>query len=418
MRAGVGILIFLIMLIFITDIGLAYLLKKRRTKHEQAPFRLWQFLTYWLIPFIFIFTFFVVFTIFKDSVNNKAFYTFIWINWAFILVYGFKMTYGAYLAVLEFSSKKKKGEIRVQVNPHYKKTKAISRSEFLGKAGLIAAGLPFLSMIYGMSKGRFNYFVKKVPLTFKNLPSAFDGFKIVQISDLHLGNYNKEYHQLYPIVDMINQCNPDLIVFTGDLVNNFADETIGWDSLFSKLKAPYGKFSILGNHDYGNYSRWRTEHDKAQNFRQIIQAHERFGFKLLNNENKMLQKGNDTIALTGVENWGHPPFPQYGDLKKALKGTEDTPFNILLSHDPDHFDAEVVKSPVDLMLAGHTHGMQMGIQFKNFRWSPAQWKFKYWDGLYRTNDKALYVNRGLGFVGIPMRVGMPPEITLIELKKG
>lgn len=417
LRAGLGILIFLIVLIFSTDISLSALLRRRRVNERKLPVKLWQFLFYWLIPFSFILTFFIVFTVFKETSTNQSFYIFAWINWLFVLIYVPKIIYTLYLGLLQILPRLKAGKHRVPVNKNHVKTRSISRSEFLGRMGIIAAGLPFLSIIYGMSKGRFNFHVKHIPISFKNLPEAFDGFRIVQISDLHLGNFNKEYHQLYPIVDLINNCQPDLLVFTGDLVNNFAEETDGWDALFSKLKAPMGKFSILGNHDYGNYSRWKTQNDKQQNFARILQAHDRFGFELLNNENRIIKRGSDAIGLCGVENWGKPPFPQTGDLPKALKGTKHLPFNILLSHDPDHWEAEVLNHPIDLTLSGHTHGMQMGITFKNFTWSPAQWKYKYWDGFYRKNDKTLYVNRGLGFVGIPMRVGMPPEITLLELKR-
>lgn len=268
-----------------------------------------------------------------------------------------------------------------------------------------------------MAKGRFDFYLKNVDLHFPNLPKAFNGFKIVQISDIHLGNYNKEYYRLHEVTELINKQQPDLILMTGDMVNNFSSETNGWEVVFSKMKARLGKYSILGNHDYGDYSRWKSEHAKNKNFKEIINAHKRFGFQLLRNESIRVEEGREFINLLGVENWGKPPFPQYGDLNKTMAGINENDFNILLSHDPDHWEAEVWDKNIDLTLAGHTHGMQLGVKWKDKVWSPAQWKYKYWDGLYKKDRQYLYVNRGLGFVGIPMRVGMPPEITVFTLNK-
>lgn len=297
-------------------------------------------------------------------------------------------------------------------------TRKITRAAFLGRIGMAVAAAPFLSILYGMAKGRFNFYLKKVPVKLNNLPNAFEGFKVIQISDIHLGNFKQEYHLLHEVTAMINAEKPDLIVMTGDLVNNFATETNGWETVFRQMKAQYGKFSILGNHDYGDYSRWNSQHDKRRNFDGILNSHERFGFRLLRNEHVYIESGKDNIALIGVENWGKPPFPQYGDLNRSMKNVNPQSSKILLSHDPDHWEAEVLKKTnVDLTLAGHTHGMQLGVKFRNSTWSPAKYKYKHWDGLYKQNNQLLYVNRGLGFIGIPMRVGMPPEITMFTLHK-
>ncbi len=295
----------------------------------------------------------------------------------------------------------------------------ISRKRFINQLGIIFATAPFISLIFGMHKGRFNFFTRHQNLSFPNLPSAFDGFKIVHISDIHLGSFASNYHKLEGIIDIINQEKADIIFFTGDLVNNFKEETYGWDKVFTKIHANYGKYSILGNHDYGDYTDWDTPEEKKANFEGVVNAHKDFGFRLLRDQSISIDIDGEDIAVTGVENWGHDPFPRYGDLNKAMKGTEKFPFKVLLSHDPDHWDAEVVdKTNFDLTLAGHTHGMQFGIDWKGFKWSPAKYKFKKWDGLYQHKNQFMYVNRGLGFLGMPARIGMPPEITVIKLNKG
>jgi predicted MPP superfamily phosphohydrolase len=252
------------------------------------------------------------------------------------------------------------------------------------------------------------------------LPLAFDGFRIVQISDLHLGSFNSNFEVMQEVVELVNNEHPDIIVFTGDLVNNFYQETIGWDKVFNQLRAKVGKYSILGNHDYGYYSKWDSEADKQQNFNLIVEANQQMGFELLRNDNIIFSRRGETIGMAGIEYWGKSGhLPNTGNLKVASMGLEKVPFKILLSHDPDHWDAEVVnKTNYDLMLAGHTHGMQFGIEYKGFRWSPAKFKFKRWDGLYKKGHQCLFVNRGLGVLGMPARVGMSPEITVIDLSRG
>lgn len=417
MRADFWFLFVVIALLFIAD-GLIYKYINRWVTRRQKFIKLSFFIVYWIIPVAFSVAFAYFFSLVKKAHSGNLYYEFMWLIGLFLLIYVPKLIYLfiGFIDLFYHWIKQIIASVKSERKP--RRGEKMTRSEFLGKAGLVVAAIPFLSMIYGIAKGRFNYYVKRVSIPFENLPDAFDGYRIIQISDVHLGNYNKEYHRLFPIVDMINKENPDVILFTGDLVNNFSEETIGWAPVFNKLKARDGKYSILGNHDYGNYSRWKSQEAKKRNFNQILQAHKRFGFRLLRNENIDLTKGGQSIKLAGNENWGLPPFPQYGNLKKTLFGISKDDFTVLMSHDPDHWEAEILpSSDAELTLAGHTHGMQMGISYKNLKWSPAKWKYKYWDGLYAKGKRYLYVNRGLGFIGIPMRIGMPPEITLIELKK-
>jgi predicted MPP superfamily phosphohydrolase len=232
---------------------------------------------------------------------------------------------------------------------------------------------------------------------------------------MHLGSFNKNFEKIAKAVDLINEQEPDLILFTGDLVNNFAEETNGWAPVLSKMKAKIGKYSILGNHDYGDYSHWKLPEDKAKNLQEIKDFHKEVGFKLLLNESETITINGEEIALVGVENWGKPPFPQHGDLTKAINGSANLPFKILMSHDPSHWDAQVLDTDIALTFSGHTHGMQFGLERAGIKWSPVQYKYPRWGGLYQQADQYLYVNRGFGYIGFPGRIGMPPEITFVEL---
>lgn len=418
MRAGILLLVNIVLFISIVDSLFFYQIRKYLKKDKVR--RLFA-LVYGVISLIFILIFTLLFVKNRGDINAHDYYLFTMFNGVFLLFYIPKVFYLLYAAVV-WVIRKIIALFKVR-KEHYPKreeysTRKITRAAFLGKIGMAVAAAPFLSILYGMAKGRFNFYLKTVPLYLKNLPPAFEGFKVIQISDFHLGNFNQEYHLLHEVTSMVNAQNPDLILMTGDLVNNFASETSGWETVFRKMQAPYGKYSILGNHDYGDYSRWHSQHDKRRNFEGIINAHDRFGFKLLRNEFVEIESGKDKFSLIGVENWGKPPFPQYGDLNKAMQNVPADSLKILLSHDPDHWEQEVLhKTNIDLMLAGHTHGMQLGVKFRNQTWSPAKYKYKYWDGLYQNGKQQLYVNRGLGFIGIPMRVGMPPEITLFTLHK-
>lgn len=293
---------------------------------------------------------------------------------------------------------------------------SVERSYALSWAGIGAGALLFGILVYGFGN-KYKYQVKKIKLNYENLPPAFHGLKIVHISDIHSGSFtNKE--AVVKGVEQIMENQPDLILFTGDLVNNVADEMRDYMDVFSRLQAPMGVYSILGNHDYGDYVQWNSSQEKEENLDRLKEVHKNLGWRLLMNEHIVLEKEGDTIAVLGIENWSAKArFPKYGSLQKAYEGAENHPFKILLSHDPSHWKAEVLKEypDIDLMLAGHTHGMQFGLEIPGFRWSPVQYVYKEWAGLYETEGQRLYVNRGFGFIGYPGRSGILPEITVLEL---
>lgn len=290
------------------------------------------------------------------------------------------------------------------------------RRKFISVTALAAAGIFSALAVDGIIFGKYRHTVRKVKLKIKNLPESFKGYKIVQISDVHSGSF---FHpeKLQHAIDLINEQNADLVLFTGDMVNNYADEFKPFIPLFKSIKAKDGKFSVLGNHDYGDYGAWNSAAEKAQNIPSLEAYEAEAGFRMLKNENIAIEKNGEKIYILGVENWGIPPFPQHGDLEKALLGIPENAIKILMSHDPSHFD-EVVKhhkTNVELTLSGHTHGMQFGLDLKNIRWSPVQFKYKKWADLYESNGKYLYVNRGFGVIAYPGRVGVKPEITVFEL---
>lgn len=292
----------------------------------------------------------------------------------------------------------------------------ITRSVFLSWTGFVFGGGLFGSLIYGFGN-KYRYQVRQQRLTFPNLPNAFKGLKIVQIADIHSGSFTDKQAVAKGVEKILNE-KPDMVLFVGDLVNNVADEMQDFMDVFDKIKAPMGVYSTLGNHDYGDYMDWKSPEEKIKNLEKLKQVHADLGWKLLTNEHIILERGEEKIALIGVENWSSKKmFHRYGDLKKSYSGTENIPFKILMSHDPSHWDAEVRKSypDIDLMLSGHTHGMQFGIEIPGFKWSPVQYVYKQWAGLYEEGNQKLYVNRGYGFIGYPGRVGILPEITVLEL---
>lgn len=292
------------------------------------------------------------------------------------------------------------------------------RRKFISQLALGLAAIPFASFIYGIIQGKYNYKVLKYQLSFKDLPDAFDGYTITQISDIHSGSFtNKEKIQYG--VDLINQQNSDLMLFTGDIVNNKADEMDDWIDVFAQLKAKEGKYSILGNHDYGDYMDWKSPVDKVKNFQAVKDIHQKIGFDLLLDEHRYIERDGQKIALLGVENWGKG-FNQAGDLKKASQGVSQEDFKILMTHDPSHWEYKVKNNDFNyhLTLSGHTHGLQMGIEIPGiFRFSPSQFVYKQWAGLYEEFGRYINVNRGFGYHAFPGRVGIWPEITVIELKK-
>ena len=309
-----------------------------------------------------------------------------------------------------------------------------SRFRFLSQLGLALATIPFAGVLYGITKGRRNFNVERVTVKSPKLPAAFDGLRVVQISDMHLGSFPTGSDIVQRGIDLINAENPDLILFTGDLVNDYSEEAEPWLEKLSALTATVGKFSILGNHDYSDYAQWSNAADKAANLDRLKKHHATMGFRLMLDERLLIsaparatpdaliplppsEGGREpAIDLIGVQNWG-TRFQQYGDLKKSLVGSNPSLFRLLMSHDPTHWEAQVQNEGIDLTLSGHTHGAQFGITIAGQTYSPAQWVYKHWAGLYEHEGMSLYVNRGFGFIGFPGRVGMPPEITVIELRR-
>ncbi|WP_299681671.1 metallophosphoesterase [uncultured Dokdonia sp.] len=295
-----------------------------------------------------------------------------------------------------------------------------SRRKFVSQIALGLMAVPFASILYGVIKGRYNFKVLKYTLHFEDLPDAFDGYQITQISDIHSGSFDNKEKVSYAI-DLINEQDSDAIFFTGDMVNNFASEMEPWIDVFSKLSAKDGMYSILGNHDYGDYYRgWSSKEEKQNNFQRLKDIHNEIGFDLILNDSRFIEKDGQRIALVGVENWG-AGFKQEGDLNKAIGNITSDDFKVLLSHDPSHWDHEVVphKDHFHLTLSGHTHGMQFGIEIPGWiKWSPVKWRYKRWAGIYEEKGQYINVNRGFGYLAFPGRVGIWPEITVIELKKG
>lgn len=292
-----------------------------------------------------------------------------------------------------------------------------TRRNFISQIGLLASGLMFGSMVYGVLWGKFNFRVLKERIASPRIPESFDGVKIVQISDAHLGSFGDSYQPIEKAVEMINDLEPDYVFFTGDMVNNHANEASSWVNIFKNIKAKEGKYSIFGNHDYSDYGNFTAE-ERTASVKQLKSIHQEMGFRLLEDESIELRKNNDTITLIGVHNWGKG-FHQVGDLDKALIGVSPKNFQILLSHDPTHFEEQVKnKTSIDLTLSGHTHGMQMGIEIPslNIKWSPVKFWYPRWAGMYQESGQKLYVNRGFGVLAYPGRVGMSPEITLFTLQ--
>ncbi|WP_405378870.1 metallophosphoesterase [Nonlabens sp. Asnod3-A02] len=295
-----------------------------------------------------------------------------------------------------------------------------SRRAFLAKVGLAVAALPFGAILYGAWRGKYDYQVREYELTFDDLPDAFDGYKITQLSDIHVGSFDDKEEVKYAI-DLANEQQSDLILFTGDLVNNVATEMNGWESIFGSLKAKDGVYSVLGNHDYGDYVQWDTDEAKEENMQHLYKIQKDMGWRLMLDENEKITRGTDSISLVGVQNWGGGRFPKYGDLEKASQGLSKEEFKVLLSHDPTHWDLQVKDDDkkYHLTLSGHTHGMQFGIEIPGFiKLSPAWFVYKKWAGIYKEAGQFLNVNRGFGFLGYSGRAGIWPEITVITLKKG
>ena len=289
------------------------------------------------------------------------------------------------------------------------------RSKFLARSAVVMATLPVVTMSFGIIRGAYDYRIRRRKIYLPNLPKAFEGLKVAQLSDIHSGSFYDKV-AVQGGIDMLNNEKPDVVFFTGDLVNNQTNEVSDYIDLFSKVKADLGVYSTLGNHDYGDYRSWSSQTAKRQNLTDMVKSHERMGWNLLLNENRTLKVGTDQISVIGVENWGAGSFVKYGRLNDAALNAEGD-VKLLLSHDPSHWDAQVreMQSDIDLTFSGHTHGMQLGVEIGGFRWSPSQWIYKQWADLYQEGQQYLYVNRGFGFLGFPGRIGILPEITVLEL---
>ena len=361
----------------------------------------WPKVLHWVSTAFSLAGIFTLFLFIRSSHDEEQLQLFMWFNWLLLLIYIPKLIFAIFFLFNQLIQK---------ALPFLQNTVAY--------IGLFLASLLFVGLLYGAIRGRFDVKTTHVDIPLTALPKTFDGLKIVQISDLHLGNFGYEPRFWKSIVDKVNVEKPDIIVMTGDMMNNFANEVTPSDiALFNQLHASIGKFAILGNHDYGDYTRWSSLAAKKANLDSLEQRERRMGFQLLLDEHVFIVRNGDSIAIVGVQNWSKPPFHCYGNLPKAMKGIDHFPFVLLLTHDPNHWMAQAVNYPtIYLTLSGHTHAMQMGINRFGLHWSPAEWMFKQWDGLYRYQTKYLYVNRGLGYVGVPIRMGMPPEISVLILK--
>lgn len=415
MRNAPGGLWFIVVMMAILDIYVFQVIRMV-SQHSSSRLKLVVFGVYWLISIgamvLMILLPYINHDAWNKSIRNTIFATIVGLFFA-------KLVASLFFLIDDVRRVLTWLITRFVSNPSFTADDAaagITRSAFLSWLGLGMGGGLFGTMLYGFSN-KYRYQVKRVKLSFPNLPAAFKGFKIVQISDVHSGSLTDKTAVLKGIEKILNE-KADIIVFTGDLVNDKASEMDNYMDVFSRLQAPYGVYSVLGNHDYGDYVKWESPDSKQANLEKMYAVHKELGWKLLMNEHVVLEKGPDAIALIGIENWGAKArFPKYGRMSDGYRGTESYPFKILLSHDPSHWDAEVrTKYPdIDLTLAGHTHGMQFGLELPGFKWSPVQYMYKQWGGIYEEGSQKLYVNTGFGFIGYPGRVGILPEITVIEL---
>ncbi len=362
----------------------------------------WIKIVHWTIYCIFILGIFSLLLVLPNIQNEIFLELFIWFNGVLLTIYIPKLLLTISLllnkAILKWTR---------------------CKSHFMLYLGAALSLSVFIGLLYGTFVGRFDSEVTHIEIKNPSLPTEFNHLKIVQISDLHIGSLSSNSTFWTKSVALCNKEKPDLVIMTGDMIDNFATElTPQIIKTLGTLQAKSGKYAILGNHDYGDYTHWKSESAKKNNQEELIRKEREMGFNVLIDEHTFLTRGDDTLVIAGVQNWSKPPFHCYGNLPKAMQGTERFPYVLLLSHDPNHWMAQAIRYPnIRLMLAGHTHGMQLGIHKFGIHWSPAQWIFKQWDGLYTYKGKALYVNRGLGYLGIPMRLGMPPEITVITLKR-
>jgi predicted MPP superfamily phosphohydrolase len=374
---------------------------------------------FWLVTFVFIVRLAIYARVFLSN-SMPGFFAGFYVFTGFFLAFYIPKLFYIALLIVEFALKLLIYPILLLV------AEPLPFGEFLwtGPMDIISmlviplSAFSMMVILWGMYFGRFNFKVRRSEIAFADLPQSFDGYRIIHISDLHLGSLYGYQEKLRRAINLINNESPDLILFTGDLVNNLAEEAKGWEDLLAGMRAQDGNFAILGNHDYGEYYDWPDDMAHHQNMQKLFSAHEESGFDLLLNRSVKISRKGEDIFLAGVENWGLPPFKQYGDLDKALQDIPAKGFKILLSHDPSHWDEEVIgSSGVHLTLSGHTHGMQFGIRIGKFRWSPIQLKYPHWVGLYQRGYQYLHVNPGLGYIGYAGRIWILPEISVITLKK-
>jgi hypothetical protein len=390
-----------------------YIWKGYKKTVKEKYFRIFK----WLIPlssFVFLGGFAI--NIYRGSIGIYN------ANWFINLFFGISL--GFFIAklvitVFLFSEDTIRVLLWIKNKLFFRKDKTkhfASRRNFVRNISLGIAAIPVLGSIYAVTKGKYNFHVKRLDLSMKRLPLSFDGMKVVQFSDFHAGSFD-DIEAVREGLSLINEANPDLILFTGDLVNNRADEVLLFIDSLKDLSAKHGKFAILGNHDYGDYIKFESNLERQKNLDKLESLFKQAGFRLLKNENIQIDNGIDKIDIIGVENWGQGPFPKYGDIDLASQSTPNERFNILMSHDPDHWENIVRQHPkhFDLTLSGHTHGSQVGVDIPGWQWSPVQYRYKRWLGMYEDNNQYLFVSKGFGFLGFPGRIGMSPEIISFKL---
>ncbi len=408
-------LIIAVVFVFVIDLINIYGLKRMLRRLKNTFIYKFVFYSYWLLGVLLAVYFIVHFLIIgypgEDYVKYRSFF---FIFGLFVLLYIPRIVYSLfviwqYLYYLILRLLKPKRGFVVKRNQR--------QNYFIQKLGLLFAVVSFAIVLYGIIWGKSDFIVKEKTLYFKDLPSGFDGIRIAQISDTHLGSFTNAA-DVRKGLRMLQQQKADMIIFTGDMVNNVAKEIDPYSEEFKALNPKMGKYSILGNHDMGDYVKWKKAEMKSREIDKLIDSEESMGFVMLLNENIILKRNGDSIALLGVENWGKPPFKQYGNLAKAMQGIQNVAFKILMTHDPSHFDLQVKgKTDIQLSLSGHTHGMQFGIDCCGLLWSPIKFLYPEWDGLYKFDNQYLYVNPGFGYLGLPARIGIRPEITILTLKR-
>ena len=424
------VILIAISIFFLLDLY-AFQAVKTLTRSSTADTRRWIYLIYWAIPVLSVTVWVITQFLLPPDALSRVTRQFIWTAMLipyfakffaiFVILFDDLLRLGkwamSFFTTPETSTIVPPEQVTLQNSTTQQLNTQISRSDFLMKTALAVGGTSVAGFAYGIISGAHDYRVRRVKLSLKNLPRQFDGLTIAQISDIHSGSFfNKT--AVKGGIEMLLAQKPDVVFFTGDLVNNTADEVKNYIDIFNKVKAPLGVFSTLGNHDYGDYYQWPSLEAKQKNLQNLKEAHRLLGWNLLNDTHRALRVDGAEIGILGIQNWGKG-FIQMGDLAKAHANTQDFPVKLLLSHDPTHWNAQVTTNykDIDAAFAGHTHGMQFGVELGNFKWSPVQYRYKQWAGLYQEGEQYLYVNRGYGYIGYPGRVGMLPEITIFELVK-